>query len=48
MKKIQPSYLPLIKYFGRPVSVTWPVLRNVNDEESLTLISVSKERTSLL
>ena len=23
-----------IKHFGQPVSVTWPVYRNVNDEES--------------
>ena len=28
------SYLPITKYFGLMISVTWPVYRNVNDGES--------------
>ena len=38
------SYLPRIKYFGLPISVTWKVERKVNDEES----SLSVGFTSLL
>ena len=44
----QLRYLPCIKYFGLPVSVTFPVNRNVNDEECLPLVSVSKGCASLL
>ena len=47
-KSLQLSYLPCIKYIGLPVSVSCPVYRNVNDEESLPLVSVSKGCTSLL
>ena len=45
---IQPSYLPCIKYFDRPVSVSCPVYRNVNDEECLSVVSVSNGCASLL
>ena len=38
----QLSDLPCIKYFGLPISVSCPVYRNVNDEECLPLVSVSK------
>ena len=41
-RSIQLSYLPCIKYFGPPVSVSCPVYRNINDEECLPLVSVSK------
>ena len=30
----QLSYLPGIKYFGLPFSVTWSVYRSINDKES--------------
>ena len=36
------SYLPRIKKFGLPPSVSFLVDRNVHDEESLPLVSVSK------
>ena len=42
----QLSYLPWIKYFGLPVSVSCPVYGNVDDEESLPLVSVSKRCAS--
>ena len=48
VKQIQLIYLPCNEYFGLPVSVTFPVNRNVNDEECLPLVSVSKGFTSLL
>ena len=35
--------LPYIKYFGLPTSGTCPVYGNVNDEENLPLVSVSKD-----
>ena len=44
---IQMNYLSRIKYFGLPISVSRPVYRNVNDEESL-LVSVSKGYASLV
>ena len=49
MKQIQLNCLPRIKYFGLPVCVTWPVYRNINDEESslsvhLTRIYISSVR----
>ena len=47
-KKIQLSYLPCIMWFDLPVSVSCPVYRNVNDEESLSLVSISNGSTSLL
>ena len=47
-KYVQLSYLPSIKYFGLPVSVSCPVYSKVNGEESLPLVSVSKGCTSLL
>ena len=37
-----------IKCFDLPVFVTWPFDRNMNNEESLALVSVSKGLTSLL
>ena len=42
------SYLPCIKCFGLPISVSCPVYGNVKDDESLPLVSVSKGCTSLL
>ena len=47
-KKLQLNYLPCIKNFCLPVHFNTPVYRNVIDEESLPLVSVSKECTSLL
>ena len=47
-KYIQLSYLPCIKYFGLPVSVSCPVDGNVIEEERLPLALVSKGNTSLL
>ena len=44
---IYPIYLPCKKKFGLPHSVSCPVTRNVNDEECLPLVSVSKEGRSL-
>ena len=41
------SYLPCFKKFGLPPFVCCPANRNVNDEECLPLISVSKGCTSL-
>ena len=46
-REIQLSYLPYIKYCGLPVSVSCPVYRNVNDEECLPLVSVSKGCTGV-
>ena len=46
-KYAYPIYLPCIKKFGLPSSVSCPVDRNVNDEECLPLASVSKGRGSL-
>ena len=40
-------YLPCIKKFGLPTSASYSVNRNVNDEECLLLVSVSKGCTSL-
>ena len=48
MRHIQPTYLPCIQYFGLPISVSCPVYRNVNDEECLPLVSVSKKCIFLL
>ena len=45
-KRIQLSYLPWIKYFGLPVSVTWPVYRNVKDEDSSLGIGLKGMYTS--
>ena len=42
------SYLACTKYFGLPISVSRPVERNVNDEECLPLVWVSKGCVSLL
>ena len=47
-RPIQLSYRPCLQYFGLPVSVTFPVYRNVNDEKRLSLFSVSKGCASLL
>ena len=33
-KEVQLRCLPRIKYFGLPISVTWPVYRNINGIES--------------
>ena len=51
MESVQLSCLPRVKYFGLPVSVTWPVYRNVNDVESslgvgLKIIYISGGRNS--
>ena len=46
-KSIHPSSHPRIKYFGLPVSITWPVYRIVNAGR-VPLVSVSKGLTSLL
>ena len=37
-----------VKHFGQPFFVSCPVHRNVDDEESLSLVSVSKGCPSLL
>ena len=42
----QLNNLPCIKYVGLAISVSCSVYRNVNDEESLPLVSVSKARAS--
>ena len=42
----QLSYPPCIKYFGLPVSVTWPVYSNFNDEESSFGIGLTGMYTS--
>ena len=39
-KQLQVSCRPRIKYFGLPISVAWPVYRNVNDEETSFGISL--------
>ena len=41
------SYLLSIYKFGLPPSASSPVNRNVNDEESLPFMSVSKDCTSV-
>ena len=41
-KSVQLSYLPPVKYFDLSVSVTWPVYRNVNDEESSLGVGLKK------
>ena len=38
------SYLPRIKYFGLPVSFSFLAYGNVNKEECLPLVSVSRVR----
>ena len=47
-KPIQLSYLPCIKHFALPISVSCPVDRNANDVESLPLVSASKVFTPFL
>ena len=39
-KQIQLSYLPCIKYFDQPISVSFPIERNVHDGECLPLVSI--------
>ena len=45
-EQIQLSYLPCIKYFGQPISVSFPIERNVHDEECVSLVSVFNGCTS--
>ena len=46
-KYIQLSYLPSIKWFDLPASVSCPAYRKVNGKECLPLVSVSKGCTTL-
>ena len=41
------SYHLCINKFGHPLSASCPVNRNVNDEEGLPLVSVSRGCTSV-
>ena len=47
-KCIQLTYLPCIKYFGLPISISFPAYRKVSNEEHLSFVSVSKGCASLL
>ena len=42
------NYLPCIKCFGLPISVSFPVYRNVSEDECLPLAAVSKGCASVL